>query len=139
MKVSKITRKKFLANAGMFSLSAVVGGTWLSSCASPSGQPEQESATDIPAQDPESNTSDAAPMGSETEACNDLSGLSEQEVSQREQLQYVAQSPKEEQICANCQFWQPSEDEATACGGCQLIKGPIHPNGWCQTWSPKQT
>ena len=116
----------------------MVGTSLLSAC-SPSGQPEQESATDIPAQDPNSEADQTAPLGSETEACNDLTGLSEQEVSQREQLQYVAQSPKDDQLCSNCRFWQPSQDESTACGGCQLIKGPIHPNGWCQTWAPQQT
>lgn len=139
MKSEKITRKKFLANASMLGLSTVVGSAWLSACSGPSGQSEQNSEATIPPPVEDANgMSDAEPLGSETEACDDLTGLTEIEIQQREQLQYVAQSQKEDQICANCQFWQPNQ-QAEACGGCQLIKGPIHPNGWCQTWAPKQT
>ena len=140
MKSEKITRKKFLTNASMLGLTTFMGGAWLSSCSSPSGQTEQESGSDVPTAPSQEETDAAAdPVGPETEACNDLSGLTEQEVAQREQLQYVAQSPKPESVCSNCRFWQASQDEESACGGCQLIKGPIHPNGWCQTWAPMQT
>ena len=141
MKSKKITRKKFLSDASLLGLTTVAGGAWLTACSGPSGQSEQEGATDIPAQtEQEETTSAAEPLGSETEACNDLSGLTEVEVQQREQLQYVAQSNKEDQLCSNCRFWQPAEEGAeSVCGGCQLIKGPIHPNGWCQTWAPMQT
>ena len=141
MKSEKITRKKFLANASMLGLTTFVGGSWLSACSGPSGQSEQQTESTVPPPVDEPNAqADAEPLGSETEACNDLTGLTEVEIQQREQLQYVAQSNKEEQICSNCRFWQPAEEGAeSVCGGCQLIKGPIHPNGWCQTWAPQQT
>ncbi len=138
MKSEKITRKKFLANASVFGLTTVIGGSWLGACSGPAGRSEQNSESTIPPPVEDGAGADAEPLGAETEACDDLTGLTEVEIQQREQLQYVAQSQKEEQICANCRFWQPDQQEG-ACGGCQLIKGPIHPNGWCQTWAPQQT
>ena len=143
MKSEKITRKKFLTNASMLGLTTFVGGTWLSACSSPSGQTEQNTeatAPTTPPADEPSAQANAEAAGSGSEACNDLTGLTEVEIQQREQLQYVAQSNKEDQICANCRFWQPAPEGAeSVCGGCQLIKGPINPNGWCQTWAPQQT
>lgn len=140
MKSEKITRKQFLADASKWSLTTVVAASWLGACSGPSGQSEQITESTIPPPVEEGgNPTEAEPLGDETEACDDLTGLTEVELQQREQLQYVAQSPKEEQICANCRFWQPAEGEESICGGCQLIKGPIHPNGWCQTWAPQQT
>lgn len=139
MKREKITRKQFLSDAGKWSLTTVVAGSWFAACSGPSGQSEQITESTIPPPvEEESATAEAEPLGDETEACDDLTGLTELEIQQREQLQYVADSPKEDQICANCRFWQPDQQEG-ACGGCQLIKGPIHPNGWCQTWAPQQT
>ena len=139
MKQEKMTRKKFLTDASRWSLTAVVGGGLLSACAGPSGESEQQTESTIPPPvEEESGMDNPEALGNETEACNDLTGLSEVEIQQREQLQYVAQSPKEEQICANCRFWQP-EAYDNPCGGCQLLKGPVNPNGWCQTWAPMQT
>lgn len=72
--------------------------------------------------------------------CNDLSGLSQSEKDRRaaqiDALQYVEQTEKPEQNCANCLFYQqPTGD--SMCGGCQLFPGPVHPNGWCTTWQAK--
>ena len=141
MKSEKITRKKFLANASMLGLTTLAGSAWLSACSSPSGQSEQNTtATTTPPEDEPSAQANAESSEVGTEACNDLTGLTEVEIQQREQLQYVAQSNKEDQICSNCRFWQPAQEGAESiCGGCQLIKGPINPNGWCQTWAPMQT
>lgn len=140
MKNKKQTRKEFLANASKLSAAAVIGGTWLSACGSSSEQSESYSQQDDDATlamqqkaeeeiEAESHIDDLAG----TDGCNDLSGLTEREISMREQLKYVAQSEKAEQVCKNCRFWQPAQPGET-CGGCQLIKGPIHPNGWCQSW-----
>lgn len=47
-------------------------------------------------------------------------------------------SPYPDKICANCQLYVPAESP-DQCGGCQLIKGPIHPNGYCTSWVQKAT
>lgn len=72
--------------------------------------------------------------------CDDLSSLSASEKERREAqiqaLQYVEQTEKPDQNCANCLFWQaPTGD--SECGGCQLFPGPVNPNGWCSTWQAK--
>lgn len=68
--------------------------------------------------------------------CTDVSGLDEQQRKTREALQYVDDSPKEDQRCNNCQFYVPPEGEAQ-CGTCQTVPGPIHPQGYCLAWVAK--
>lgn len=138
MKAKKQTRKEFLANASKLGAAAVIGGTWLSACGSSSSEQSEnasqtEDDTSPVVQQEIEEEKEPVPTELEADACDDLSGLTEQEIAMREQLQYVAQSEKEGQVCTNCRFWQPAEQEGT-CGGCQLIKGPIHPNGWCASW-----
>lgn len=74
--------------------------------------------------------------GEANESCDDLSGLTPEEIQAREEVfQYVDQTPNPEQRCNNCQFWQP--DEAGGfCGGCQILAGPVHPEGYCISWAP---
>lgn len=140
MKNKKQTRKEFITDVSKLSAAMVVGGTWLSACGSSSEQGEnysqqdddatlamqQEAEEEIKA---ESNIDDLAG----TDGCNDLSGLTEREISMRDQLNYIAQSEDPKQVCKNCRFWLPAQP-GDNCGGCQLIKGPIHPNGWCKSW-----
>lgn len=70
-------------------------------------------------------------------ACSDVSALSPADAQQRQAmaqtLNYVEETPIPEKRCDNCKFWQPAEGGA-ACGGCQLIKGPINPAGYCTSW-----
>lgn len=59
--------------------------------------------------------------------------LSDQQKQARDSLQYTDSSPKEGQYCHNCQYWQPA-GSAQDCGGCSIVPGPIHPQGWCSAW-----
>jgi hypothetical protein len=52
-------------------------------------------------------------------------------------LKYVAVTPEPEKRCDNCKFWTAPEG-GNPCGGCQLIKGPIHPGGYCTSWFTKE-
>ena len=36
-------------------------------------------------------------------------------------------SPKGDQNCANCKFWDGE-------GGCEIVEGEISPDGWCAVW-----
>lgn len=55
--------------------------------------------------------------------------------AQRKQFQYQEQ-PKDGKHCALCALYKPAADDKTP-GGCQLIPGPISPNGWCVAFAPK--
>jgi hypothetical protein len=67
--------------------------------------------------------------------CNDVSGLSEQARNMREGLAYVDSAPSPDKVCTNCAFWEEAP-AGQLCGGCQLIEGPIHPDGYCNSWAP---
>lgn len=62
--------------------------------------------------------------------CADTSGLTDMERKMRnDTLKYVSKSPDPKKECDNCKFWQPP-----TCGTCQLVKGPIAPEGYCISW-----
>lgn len=66
--------------------------------------------------------------------CTDVSGLDDQQRQTRETLAYTDESPEAEQRCNNCRFFEPAGSEG-ACGGCQIMPGPVHPLGWCKSWA----
>ena len=70
------------------------------------------------------------------DSCQDVSALSESEKTGRSALQYTDKSPQPDKRCDICNFWQPPSDPSQ-CGGCQLVKGPIHPKGYCTAYAPK--
>jgi hypothetical protein len=69
--------------------------------------------------------------------CTDVSGLDEAQRAARTALEYVDASPHADKNCLNCQLWQ-SGTNATQCGACQVIQGPIHPHGYCKSWAARQ-
>lgn len=74
--------------------------------------------------------------GEETLTCTDVSGLTPAEQAARTGLGYVDASPHGAQKnCLNCNFYQAGA--ANACGSCTLVKGPIHPSGYCNSWVAK--
>lgn len=72
----------------------------------------------------------------EPDSCQDVSGLGDAEKMSRNALQYTDKSPQKDKYCSICNFWQAPGDPAQ-CGGCQLVKGPIHPKGFCTAFAPK--
>lgn len=69
-------------------------------------------------------------------SCMDTSGLKPDEVAMRTSLAYVDRTPDPAKTCSNCQFFRPAAPDQ--CGGCTLLKGPIHPRGYCKSWVQKQ-
>ena len=69
-------------------------------------------------------------------SCTDVSGLSAADVELRKTLEYVDRSPIVAQTCEKCQQWiePPSPDQ---CGGCKVLKGPVHPHGHCKVFVAK--
>ena len=69
-------------------------------------------------------------------SCDDASGLSAQDAELRAALEYVDGSPHETaKNCANCAFFVVGAKGE--CGQCTLVKGPIHPLGYCNSWAAK--
>ena len=72
----------------------------------------------------------------EPDSCQDVSKLSDAEKTSRSTLQYTDKAPSADRQCHACNFWQPPGDPAQY-RGCQLVKGPIHPNGYCTAFAAK--
>jgi hypothetical protein len=69
-------------------------------------------------------------------SCQDLGGLSAEEVRAREALEYLDRSADPTRTCAAClQFVEPGS--AFSCGSCRLVRGPIHPAGSCRAYSAR--
>lgn len=67
--------------------------------------------------------------------CEDTTGLDEPSKAMRTALKYVDKSPEPAKLCSGCNFY--SAAAADACGGCTLLKGKIHPSGYCSSWIAK--
>jgi hypothetical protein len=68
-------------------------------------------------------------------SCNDTSKLAPDDLTARTAVAYLDKSPEPGKVCLKCIQYiaAPSADQ---CGGCKVIKGPIHPNGWCRVYVP---
>jgi rubrerythrin len=72
----------------------------------------------------------------EPDSCSDVSALNEGEKTARAALQYTDKSPQPDKRCDLCNYYTAGADPAT-CGSCQLVKGPIHPKGYCTAFAAK--
>ena len=72
----------------------------------------------------------------EPDSCSDVMALSDAEKMARTALQYTDRSLQADKHCALCNLYQPSSDPAK-CGSCQIVKGPIHPKGYCTAFVAK--
>ena len=120
-----LSRKEFLERISLVCFGVVGAGSVLSGC----GKSEE-----TPAKTPQTTQ---APK-QVADPCSDLSGLTQAEIDVRTTFEYVPQTTIPEKLCNNCQFWLVPE-EGKQCGGCQIIKGPINPKGYCKQWVVKQT
>jgi len=69
-------------------------------------------------------------------SCNDVSGLSPDELSARTTTAaYVEHSPDPAKKCSGCVHFVPNGP--SACGGCKVVKGPIDPDGSCRIFLAK--
>ena len=67
--------------------------------------------------------------------CSDTSGLSADEIRTRATVGYTDLSSDPSRTCGHCQ--QFIESKSGGCGTCKLLKGPVHPDGTCKTFSLK--
>jgi len=61
--------------------------------------------------------------------------LSPEDMKLRENLKYTDRSPDPQKLCNGCQQYLPNTD--ADCGGCKLMKGLVHPAGYCTVFSAK--
>lgn len=62
--------------------------------------------------------------------------LSADDQRTRTALGYVERSPQANKSCSQCQQYVPAPSE-DACGSCKILKGPMHPAGYCNAYSPR--
>jgi hypothetical protein len=66
--------------------------------------------------------------------CVDITGLASEDVIARATLAYVDESKEKGKACSNCQqYLAPSKQ---GCATCKVLKGPIHPKGYCKSYAP---
>jgi hypothetical protein len=59
--------------------------------------------------------------------------LSHEQIVTRKNLGYTDQTPISTRTCDNCKLYTNPVDNS-ACGGCLVLSGPIHPKGYCKSW-----
>lgn len=67
--------------------------------------------------------------------CVDTTGLTPDEITARTTLGYVDKTPEPAKLCSNCIQYVPAAPDK--CGGCKVLKGPVHPSGYCKVWAAK--
>lgn len=110
----KISRSDFFKKLFVLGLSAVGIVAFSDSCG---GNEEKKTVQQQKVNDP----------------CSDLRGLSKADIQTRKQFEYVATTPDENKTCFNCAHFN-APLEGKTCGTCELVKGPINPNGYCTQW-----
>ena len=125
MSDDRLDRRQFFTRA------AILGATAYGAMALVGCEPDSEDAGPARAE-PEPGGAEAK-TDNETLNCSDSAELSEQKKKTRSSLQYTDDSPKPDQRCDNCNLYKQPE-EAGACGGCQVLPGPVAPGGWCSAW-----
>jgi hypothetical protein len=63
-------------------------------------------------------------------ACTQTQGLTPEQVQARTAAGYEEPASDSSRVCNLCQQWE--ERGSNQCGGCKLMRGPIHPQGTCR-------
>lgn len=112
------SRKKFIRKCLYFGSAVLSSGLFLSGCKSKKS--DQGDTEQVVSRD----------------SCNDLSGVSENEIEKRKKFGYVMESPIPDSHCSNCNLYIPPGADKE-CGGCMLFKGPVCASGYCTYWAPQ--
>jgi hypothetical protein len=72
----------------------------------------------------------------EPDACTSTLGLTQEEIKTRTSLGYRDREGDANKTCVKCtQYVEPKSIED--CGTCKVLKGPVHPRGGCNVFTPK--
>lgn len=139
MKEDKYSRRKFIGKC-LYLSAAFLGGALLLG-SSTAGLAAGDETTLNPDKGSGPLSDDAIrPAAQDTikqkkDPCDDMTGVSAEELAKRKKLAYVNTSPIEDNHCSNCALYLPPA-KGKACGGCVLFKGPVRPGGYCAYWAP---
>lgn len=134
MSGEKLDRRTFFKRAATIGAAVTGAGALLSACKSESGGSESGSAKQAEKSGGSGSAAKQAKGGGGDLNCMDAPDLTDAQKNTRKALKYADSSDKEGQLCDNCQYWEPAKNEGE-CGGCQVVPGPIHPKGWCSSWT----
>ncbi|MFV0606785.1 MAG: hypothetical protein ACK5NK_13190 [Niabella sp.] len=123
-----ISRKNFIAKTIGFAGTFIGIATFFAGCKSDETKPHNTS--DKNSEQPKSLV--------QPENCNDLTGLSTEEIEKRKNLGYVEQSPSPDMKCEICKLYLPPSKDAK-CGSCSLFKGFVDKNASCTYFAPLDT
>jgi hypothetical protein len=70
----------------------------------------------------------------ESLACTDVSTLAEPDRAARETAGYADRCPDPAKQCDACRYFVST---GAGCGGCKLVRGPVHPMGTCRVFAPR--
>ena len=131
------SRRDFIKKITLLSASGAAAPVLLSACGGGGSEADSAAPMDAPDAPDESMAMQEAPMEEapmeEGFSCMDTSGLTDADIAMRGQVNYVDMTPDPEKTCANCQLYTAPE-AGMQCGGCTVVKGPIHPKGYCDLW-----
>lgn len=143
-KTNKYSRREFIGKY-FYTSSVLFGGGILLGCTSlksvANNIPESTPGdAPKPSQDTIKPNRDQAPQQSQATSqqknpCDDLTGVSVEEIEKRKKLAYVNKTPIPDSHCSNCTLYLPPAKDKP-CGGCMLFKGPVRPEGYCAYWAP---
>lgn len=69
-------------------------------------------------------------------SCSSVDGLAAEDVLPRNKLAYSDVAADPAKTCDACQQFVPAAN-GDGCGGCKIMKGPIHPGGSCRSFARK--
>lgn len=73
-----------------------------------------------------------------SDPCVDSGALSTGETSLRASFHYVAHSPRgDAKRCRTCRFFRAAADDADGCGDCEILQGPVHGMGHCDSFTER--
>lgn len=75
--------------------------------------------------------------GEEGLSCDDTAGMTPADLATRTGNSYVDHSQIADKNCLNCQFY--TAGQANQCGTCTVVRGTIHPEGYCGLWAAIQS
>jgi hypothetical protein len=67
-------------------------------------------------------------------SCTDVSGLTPEERNVRTTLGYTDRTPIPGKPCIKCVQYVTATS-SDQCGGCKVMKGPVHPAGYCRVFA----
>jgi hypothetical protein len=119
------SRRTFLKQAVAIGAAGLTVSGLLTSCSNENAAERIETET--------GSTDKPSPEAADPRECAGNTDLSASDIAARQAVNYVDESPQADKDCANCRFFkQPAE--GAACGGCEIVKGPIAPEGYCNAW-----